>query len=54
MAFREWLRREERAGRFPLRMRYSERYCLWDRAEVERWLANVRRGPGTRGKAQAA
>ena len=43
-AFREWLRREESAGRFPQRVRFSERMSFWNRAEVERWLASRPRG----------
>ena len=43
-AFREWLRREEAAGRFPARIRFSERTSFWVRADVERWLARRPRG----------
>ena len=43
VAFRAWLIREERAGRFPRRLHLSERVIAWDVTEVDAWLAERRR-----------
>lgn len=43
-AFSMWLRREERAGRFPERIRLSARCLGWEEAAVSEWLASRPRG----------
>lgn len=36
-AFAQWLKRQERRGRFPARIRLSERILVWDAAAVLAW-----------------
>lgn len=36
-AFKQWLKREERAGRFPKRLRLSQRVLAWDAEAVAEW-----------------
>lgn len=43
-AFRQWVAREEDAGRFPKRIRMSERLHVWDADEVDAWVASRPRG----------
>ena len=42
VAFRAWLIREEKAGRFPRRLHLSQRVIAWDVTEVDAWLAERR------------
>ena len=43
-AFAMWLRREERAGRFPARIKLSARCNAWPEDEADEWLAGRPRG----------
>lgn len=43
-AFRQWVSREEDAGRFPQRIRMSERVHLWDSDEIDAYIASRPRG----------
>lgn len=43
-AFRQWVAREEDAGRFPARIRMSERVHVWETAEIDGWIASRPRG----------
>jgi predicted DNA-binding transcriptional regulator AlpA len=52
-AFREWVKREEDAGRFPSRIRLSERVHVWVRSDVEAWFAARPRGRARFEPAQA-
>ena len=43
-AFAQWLKRQERKGRFPCRIRLSDRILVWDVTAVLAW-EQERRGP---------
>ncbi|WP_114814595.1 helix-turn-helix transcriptional regulator [Paraburkholderia kururiensis] len=37
---REWVRLQEKAGRFPRRVRLTQRTTLWPNRELHRWAAD--------------